>query len=626
MVAAAGLMPLGDSGGAGPASGKSSAGTEVRGGTATWAEPPDATPNYIFPFASSQFSTTNNIGQFQYLMFRPLYMFGHPQNTAPTLDTQLSLAAVPDYHKSERSAVITMKSFKWSNGEEVNATDVLFWMNMMHAEKANWYAYVPGLFPDNITNVVANSPTQLTFTFSRSYNPTWFTYNEFSQITPLPAAWDVSAAGGAPGSGGCSGAPFGAAATDAACAKVYGYLSGLASDPTSYSTNPVWGVVDGPWTIASSQGGSFDSSGAVTFVPNASYSGHKPELSQFQEIVYPTDDAELDALLGGKLDVGFLPHQDAPAPTSNATESGPNDPRLSNFSLTPWVLFGYDYAVLKFLSTGNGGAAGPVFSQLYVRQAMQELVDQTSMIEKFLKGYGVPTYGPVPVLPDHALTGSTGRTNPYPYDPSRAKRLLQSHGWRVVPNGTDTCRKPGAGAGACGAGIPKGASLSFDFAYATGPRWQQEVMQVEQAAWSSIGIHVDLTPESFNTVVSNYAPPCQQGSPCTLEAGWWGSGWAYSPDYYPSGELLFSTGAAYNSSNYDNKKANRLIEATNDTNTKLVAYQNYIARQLPVLWEPNADYQLTEVAHNLRGVVPQNPFANLFPEYWHFVRATPSKR
>ena len=64
----------------------------------------------------------------------------------------------------------------------------------------------------------------------------------------------------------------------------------------------------------------------------------------------------------------------------------------------------------------------------------------------------------------------------------------------------------------------------------------------------------------------------------------------------------------------------RLIAATNTTNTNLDSYQNYIAKQLPVIWEPNADYELSEVKNTLRGVAPQNPFANLFPEYWYYVK------
>src|ERR1039458_7797108 len=44
--------------------------------TLTFAEMPGASPNYIFPYASCLYDSPNNIGQFQQLMFRPLYWFG----------------------------------------------------------------------------------------------------------------------------------------------------------------------------------------------------------------------------------------------------------------------------------------------------------------------------------------------------------------------------------------------------------------------------------------------------------------------------------------------------------------------------------------------------------------------
>ncbi len=155
--------------------------------------------------------------------------------------------------------------------------------------------------------------------------------------------------------------------------------------------------------------------------------------------------------------------------------------------------------------------------------------------------------------------------------------------------------------------------------YASGTQWQQQIMQVEQSAWNSIGIKTSLVGNTFPTVISNYAAPCQSGQPCTNEEGWWGGGWVYAPDYFP-GETLFQTDAASNSANYSDAKADSLIKATTEANVSLDNYENYLAKQLPSIWEPNSDYELTEVASNLRGVAPQNPFGNLFPEYWYYVK------
>ncbi len=118
-------------------------------------------------------------------MYRPLYWFGNGTN--PTLNTSLSLASAPVYNGT--TVTITMKGWKWSNGETITAQDVLFWIDMQQAVGTqDWFDYVPGLFPGNISDVKAVSSTELTMKMNKPYNTTWFTYNELSQITPMPAS------------------------------------------------------------------------------------------------------------------------------------------------------------------------------------------------------------------------------------------------------------------------------------------------------------------------------------------------------------------------------------------------------------------------------------------------------
>ncbi len=95
-----------------------------------------------------------NAEDFQYLMYRPLYWFGN--GASPTLNTSLSLADMPVY--SGNNVTITMKDWKWSNGETITAQDVVFWIHMMQAEAStNWGAYVPGGFPT--TSPTSRRPT-----------------------------------------------------------------------------------------------------------------------------------------------------------------------------------------------------------------------------------------------------------------------------------------------------------------------------------------------------------------------------------------------------------------------------------------------------------------------------------
>ena len=588
---------------------------------ATWAEAPQTPPNYIFPFMGLQFFSVSNINQFQFLMYRPLYWFGN--GTSPNLNPSLSLASNPTYSNNNTTVVVKLKNYKWSNGESVTAQDIMFWMNMLHADKENWADYSSGALPDNLKSVTVDSPTQVTFTLTSSANPYWFTYNELSQITPMPVAWDIAATGAAAGSGGCSAAGYGTA--DAKCDAVYNFLSKQAGyDPanpkgannslSTYATNPIWQVVDGPWKLTK-----FDASGNITMVPNKTYSGPvKPTISQFKEVPFTTDSAEFNALVSGSLDVGYLPAQNITSPTSDPLNPSQNNSRLSgNYNIYSSPSWAVNYFPYNFNSNANSGNAGPIINQLYFRQAMQTLVDQPLYIKKISKGYGVPTYGPVPVAPKNSFASSYEKSNPYPYNPGKAKSLLSSHGWKVVPNGTSTCQNPGTGSNQCGKGIAKGAKLAFNLEYASGSTSLTQLMNAEKSSWAQAGINITLNSASFNTVLGNAVPCSSTDSACSWTLENWGGGWIFAPDYYPTGEAIFQTNAGSNSGDYSNTTNDNNIQKTISTNQSLTQYENYLAKQLPVVWQPNS-VAVVEVKKSLKNVAPFDPLQQLTPERWRF--------
>jgi peptide/nickel transport system substrate-binding protein len=618
----------------GAATEKASGTKKVKGGTAYFAEPPQAVPNYIFPFMSLAFFSTQNIPEFQQLMYRPLYWFGNGSN--PTLNESLSLASNPKYSKGNRVVSFKLKHYKWSNGESVTAQDVLFWMNMMKVEKLNWAAYAPGTLPDNVKSIGTKSDGAVTFTLTGSVNPYWFTYNGLSQITPMPMAWDIAKTGQKAGSQACGKAAYGSvtvktktskkgttvvpvSAAAKSCAAVWTYLSQQSgyspANPKApnnsletYATNPLWQVVDGPWHLSA-----FNSTGYAAFKPNPHYSGPvKPSLVQFVELPYTSSAAEFNALVGGKVTVGYLPFEDVTSPGKSSTVPGSNNPRLSGkFDMDPWYSWSMQYAPFNFNSTGNGGQAGKIFKQLYFRQAFQLLIDQPLYLDKVYKNYGVPTYGPVPVMPKNDFSTAFVENNPYDYDVKKATSLLSSHGWKVNPNGVTTC----SSAAKCG--VPAGTKLSFTMEWASGQVSTQQLVQAEQASLQAAGIKLTLRSASFNTVYAD-AIPCS-GKGCTWEIAFWG-GWTYAPDYYPSGEFLFQTGAGSNSGSYSDPKADKLIHKSVFGTGTLATYENYMAVQLPVVYQPNPAYQITEVQSTLKGATPQNPLLSINPENWYFTK------
>jgi peptide/nickel transport system substrate-binding protein len=578
-------------------------GTPVAGGTAVFALPPSTTPNYIFPFVSSSYFSVTNAEDFQYLMYRPLYWFGN--GASPTLNTSLSLANAPVYNGKD--VTITLKNWKWSNGETVNAKDVVFWIHMLEAVGASdWGAFVPGGFPTNVSNVKAVNNTTVTMTMNKEYNPTWFTYNELSQITPMPQAWDVTAGG-----------PSDCTTKVTDCAGVYAYLDSQSKNMAGWASSKLWSIVDGPWKLSS-----FSSDGNSTFVPNQSYSGpNKPKLTEFKEVPFTTEAAEYNVLRaasaggGQQLHVGYLPTTDAPAKPANATV-GANP--VHNFTLDPLYAWGINYFVVNYQSTtGNG----PIIKQLYFRQALAYLMNQQAIINGPLRGYGLYTVGPVGTHPTTQFLSTKGKQgDPFPYNPTKAKELLTSHGWNVVENGSTTCTNPTL----CGTGIKQGQALTFNLPYATGTDWIASEMTQLQSNAGTLGIKLNLQPKPFNQVTAIAGGNCIVAHiSCAWDMANWGGGWTFVPDYDPTGETLFQSGSGANSGGYSDAQNDALITQTLTSSSMdpMYNWQDYLSVQLPVIWQPNGAYSLTEVANNLRGVLPQSTTLGINPENWYFVKS-----
>lgn len=604
---------------------------KVQGGTAYFAEQAGAPPNYIFPFEGGQFDSVNNVSQFQYLMYRPLYWFG--KGASPQLNPALSIAKQPVYSHGNTVVSFALNHYKWSDGETVTPQDVVFFMNMLKVEKLVYDAYSAGSIPDDIKSITTTGDS-VTIDLTGPVNPYWFTENELGQITPMPMAWDVTGTGQKRGSASCGTASYqavvvktvsGASPSDTpvsaaakSCAAVYTFMSKESGyDPTNpkapnnalstYATNPLWQVVDGPWHLAS-----FTSTGYVAMKPNPDYSGPvKPTLAEFVELPYTSASSEFNALVAGKVSVGFLPPEDVTATAPSPTTPGANNPRLSNFNIAPWYPWGINYFPYNFNSTGDGGQAGKIFRQLYFREAFQTLVDQPLYIKKLFHNYAVPTYGPVPVLPKNSFATSFEETNHFPYNVKKAISLLKTNGWKVVPGGVDSCQD------AAKCGVPKGTKLQFTIQYSVPTATQTDEMEAQAASWAQAGIKVSLTTATFNTVIAN-ATACATG--CSWEMEDWAGGWTYSPDYYPSGEVLFKTGAVSNYGSYSNAENDKLVDQTDFGTATLAQWENFLATNLPVVFQPEEAFYITEVQKNLHGVTPQNPLLSINPENWYFTK------
>jgi peptide/nickel transport system substrate-binding protein len=137
-----------------------------------------------------------------------------------------------------------------------------------------------------------------------------------------------------------------------------------------------------------------------------------------------------------------------------------------------------------------------------------------------------------------------------------------------------------------------------------------------------LGIKLNLEPKAFSEVGELAAGNCVVAkTPCNWDMANWGGGWAFGPDYLPTGETLFVCGAIANSGGFCDKTNDALIgkTLTSDNLQDLYTWQDYLATRLPLMWQPNY-VALTEIAGNLKGVTPQSPTLAINPENWYFVK------
>lgn len=607
-VVAAGAMTLaGCSGSSSNGGGGGESGVQA----ITYAEQAANAPNCIYPLGPLTCYTSANSAGFQALMFRPLYWLG--KDGSASLDESLSLADPPTWNSANNALTIHLKDYKWSNGTPVTAQNILFFFDVLKANKTSWEPYSPGSFPDNVTSIKAVNDSTISMTLDKAYNRDWFTYTQLSQITPWPMAWDITKfpAGVTATSGTLPATPKGTlpSSTPAGAKAVATFLEAQAKDTASYGKSPIWSIVDGPWKVTQ-----LSTNGLAQFTRNDDYSGPtRNDAKTFTELPFTSTSSEFNQLItsqasaslsGGSsnsLSVGYVPPENL-STMDRVTANG--------YEMSTAYQLAFDFMVVNM----QNPQVGPILRQLYVRQALQMLINQPGWIKVFYHGVAAPTYGPVPLKPANSYAKPID--NPYPYSVSKAKALLASHGWAIHPNGQTVCAEPSK----CGPGITQGQPLRLKLLYVSGDTALNNSMQSLESDASKIGVKIDMTSGPFSQVTGSVVPICKPGDAKT-QCAWqmldWG-GWVYGGGY-PSGEQLFATGANGNYGGWSSPETDKLIQATltgsGSGTAAMDAYQENIAKSLPgMLFLPTPGTMVAaakELTH-----YSSNPFNFLSPEMW----------
>jgi peptide/nickel transport system substrate-binding protein len=577
-------------------------GTPENGGTVSIAETPGSGPTYIFPVVPAADFTVYTTDQFQYYMWRPLWWV--PNGDEPSIDYAQSIAKPPVFSNDNKTMTIGLNNWNWSDGTPVTSTDVAFYIDLLKAAVAispsNDGNYTPGLFPDDLVSMTTPNASTIVLNFSKSYNPNFLFLYQLSGLYALPAqAWSKTSANG----------PIIDFTKPRNAKAIYKFLNAQSDRLSTYGTNPLWQTVDGPFKIKS-----FDSStGGNTLVANDAYSGPvKPRIAAIDNVAFTSTSAEFNQLLTGQLTVGYVDFSDFPQVA-----------KLEADGYNVWGApdFGFNYIAYNFKdSTGDFDR---IISQLYVRQALAHLQNESALIQSpgVFDGAAAAAYGPVPTVPTSPFAPADALKNPYPFSLAAASTLLSNHGWKVVAGGTTVCARAGSGPNECGTGIPKGTPLTFNLVYANSPAYIGTQGEYLASNAKQIGITIKLESKTFNYISGNLSDIANPDNDNKWAAEDYGGNTNY---LYPTTTSVFNTGGSFNQGDFSLKSIDQAImnSSFSPSANAIENEINLVTLEQPGLFQPNPD-EVTAFKKELAG--PSASFAassqfQFSPEYWYFTQ------
>lgn len=543
------------------------------GDTVVMALPPRTNLDWFFPIADVPQNSLYNAWVWNTL-YHPLIVL----KSSGAINWSHSIASHVQYNAKGTVYTVAMnRKWHWSNGAPVTTRDVLFtWHLIQDASSPTAPKPWPytgagtGDIPAGVKSIVAQGLYKFTVTLKAPADQSWFMYNGLNQLTPLPAkVWNKYSKN-----------PV----------QEDNFIASLADKPLA----PQYKVVDGPYEIAAAVPNQ-----KWVLAANPRYDGHKPAVKRIIFQYESSDTAEFAALRTGQIQLGYLPHADW----------GARGQLSSNYRL--WFFYPLQYNdVMLNMNQGKTAAvtapngAAKLFSQLYIRQALQLGIDQNAINKATLNGNGIDEFTAMPPRPKSVFFPPNLKPS-YPFNPKRGMEVLEAHGWRMK-HGVMTRGKE---------------KLTFTLQYASGSQKFSQQATLLQEGWAQEGIQVSLVARTFNLLVKEASEPNQWEM---MDFG----GVSYG-GVYPSGDGLFEAPqVGLDVQGYSNPTMVKLIKASlrpyptlKMDHAALWRYLDFVGKNLPVLFVPDAP-TYEEVAKNLHGThASMNNFTqDVQPQYWYYTK------
>jgi peptide/nickel transport system substrate-binding protein len=261
---------------------------------------------------------------------------------------------------------------------------------------------------------------------------------------------------------------------------------------------------------------------------NENYWGPKPKVKKIVFTFITNTTAELQALLAGQID--YM----RPVPDQYAEKSSDENFKKDFYCLSYWDASNTGYFWIGW------NEARPFFADKKVRLAMTYLVDRDSIIKHILRN-------PEAQIPTGTfyIYGKQGDPNikPWPYDPEKAKKLLDEAGW--IDHDGDGIRDKN--------GVP----FRFKYMIASDLALHEQIAKLVKDAAANAGIEVLLDPYEWSV----FSQKVQSREFDAVSMAWGGG---IEEDPYQ----IWHSSQRQKGSNYigfNNPKADALIEQARQT-------------------------------------------------------------
>jgi peptide/nickel transport system substrate-binding protein len=317
----------------------------------------------------------------------------------------------------------------------------------------------------------------------------------------------------------------------------------VVNDPGSTGADPSRVVGTGPFVFQE-----WIVNDHATATANADYWGGAPHLDEYIYKVVPDSSAGVQQLRTGEIDW----FSGVPGTSVQELEGG--DVELEVSDTLSFNFYGYNMDPEKTT----------LFQDVEVRQALLYALDREAMIDAISEGYATVAIGTMPTL--SWAYNPEGIEFPYPYDPDRARELLDEAGW---VEGSDGVREK------------DGQRLAFEMYADSGSATAPAYLTAMQEFWREIGVEMTPALEPFPALVERISVTYD------FEMFLIGFSWSVAPDQ-SSMFACDSYGAGFNVVRYCNEEVDAILEEAlvePDQQTRIDLYtefQNMVLEDLPV--------------------------------------------